>query len=106
LIKQKPYLIYEKVKNKSWKHNLSQGAKVNIILSKPLKTKLSTLALNAAKAININFCAVDIIQVDNKLMILEINSGLMFEQFSQIKPNLQIVNHIYRTILKYMFNIN
>jgi glutathione synthase/RimK-type ligase-like ATP-grasp enzyme len=71
-----------------------------------LRSKLNKLALKAANAIGIKFCSVDIVQAKNQLMILEINSGLMFEKYSQNNKRKLIIAKIYTQIIDYMFSKN
>ena len=81
----------------NWKHNLGQGAFPKIIQDNELVELLSNLALQATKAVNILFASVDIIKTENKYLVLEINSGVMMEYFSQVSDyNYQIAKSIYR----------
>ncbi|MDT4954568.1 MAG: hypothetical protein QOJ02_2706 [Acidobacteriota bacterium] len=67
----------------SWKHNLGKGAKAVEISDGTLKTSLSDLAVSCMKALNLNFVSVDVIQSNNKLSVMEINSGVMMESYSR-----------------------
>jgi glutathione synthase/RimK-type ligase-like ATP-grasp enzyme len=67
-----------------WKHNLSKGAKALIEpQQKERDQKLSALALQAARAIQIRFASVDIVVCDGELRVLEINAGIMMENFAR-----------------------
>lgn len=66
----------------SWKHNLSLGAKPNIVKDKEKLDKIHKLVEEAAKAIGITFSSIDVIELDNgELMILEINSSVTMTKF-------------------------
>lgn len=79
--------------NLNWKHNLGTGAMPEIIKNK----KIEQLAIQSAKAININFASIDIIEVGKKILVLEINSGIMMESFAKIsKKNYDIARNIYK----------
>ncbi len=87
-----------------WKHNIGQGAIPLIIQDKNLITHLSNLALQATKAVNIHFVSVDIIKTEGKYLVLEINSGVMMDHFSQVDDcNYQKAKDIYRKAIKSMF---
>ncbi|WP_046746256.1 ATP-grasp domain-containing protein [Kordia zhangzhouensis] len=67
----------------NWKSNLGEGAQAEIIEN----NIISALATKAAKAINIRFCSVDIIEtVTGEFFVLEINSGVMIEHFLNNQP--------------------
>lgn len=88
----------------NWKHNLGQGARPEIIDDESLATYLSQLALKAASAVNIQFGSVDIIKTKDEYLVLEINSGVMMDFFSQIShSNYQIAKNIYREAIERMF---
>lgn len=88
-----------------WKHNLGKGAKPIIIEDELLKEKLTTLAIKASKAVNINFASVDIVESQDELFVMEINSGVMTENFAQESElNYNIAKTIYRNAIKAMIN--
>ncbi len=87
----------------NWKHNLGQGAYPDIIQDESLIAELSDFALKAAKAVGIKFASVDIIKVKGNFMVLEINSGVMMDYFSQISgSNYQTAKNIYREAIEKM----
>lgn len=90
----------------NWKHNLGLGASSKII-SKDLDiyTNLSSLALSASSAVNGKFVSVDMIDTDDGLKILEINSGIMMENFSSESPEkYKIAEKIYGEAIELMFS--
>jgi tetrahydromethanopterin:alpha-L-glutamate ligase len=59
----------------SWLHNVAQGAKCENILDKNAQQDVLKIALQAAQAIDICYCGVDVIRdADGKLFVLEVNS--------------------------------
>ena len=98
-------LVYEKIrKDGETQHNLSHGALAQPVTNTSLHTTLSTLAIQATDALNATFVHVDIIDVDGKLMILEINSGIMFEHYAmQSEENKQRATAIYHKALDILF---
>lgn len=80
----------------SWRHNLSNGATPKIVTDTALYNKLSTLAIQVCQALKINIASVDIIESHGEYKILEINGGLMMENFAQqSEQNYKIVKDIY-----------
>ncbi|MEM6687771.1 MAG: hypothetical protein AAF617_18485 [Bacteroidota bacterium] len=67
----------------NWKSNLGEGAQAELIENKRIKQ----LGIQAANAINIRFCSVDIIETTlGEFYVLEINSGVMIEHFLNSNP--------------------
>lgn len=91
----------------TFQFNLSQGAKMFMEIDESLKQKLISIAENVVNTLNIPFASVDIIKTyDNKLLVMEANSGIMMDSF--IEQNLNgynIAYDIYRDAIKLMFNI-
>ncbi len=89
----------------SWKFNLSQGSIAKKVENKELEDKLLDLAEKISKEINLKFGSIDIIETfDNRILILEVNSGVMLENY--IKLNLQdyeIAKDIYKEAIESLF---
>ncbi len=62
----------------NWKHNLGQGSSMHR-LQPSSHTDVADLARDAARAMGLNFGAVDVVEVNGELKVLEVNSGVMFE---------------------------
>lgn len=94
----------EKV-NISWKHNLSGGAKPAVVKENELNNKIVELAINAGKAMNINFATIDIIETtNNELYVLEINSGIGTSIFIEsVENGNEIIKDIYRKAVEKLF---
>lgn len=87
-----------------WKHNLGIIAKPHLIEDNLLREKLSKIAIAACNAINIRFASVDIVSVEGKLMVLEINSGVMGESFSRSSEKAyNLTKKIYQKAIFRMF---
>ena len=91
--------------NISWKHNLSGGAKPEILLKGELYDRIEQLAIKAGKAMNIKFATIDIIETtDNNLYVLEINSGIGATIFSEsVEDGDAIIKEIYKHAIQKMF---
>ena len=70
-----------------------------------LKKELSIIALECAKVINLTFGTIDIIKTtDNKLLVMEINSGVMMSNLiNQLDDGYLIAKEIYKEAIKKMF---
>jgi len=85
------------IHNINWKSNLGQGAVPEIVKDEKLLSELSELSLKAAKAISINFASIDVINTPEGMKVLEVNCGIMMENFIRSTPeNYTIAKEIYR----------
>ena len=88
----------------NWKHNLGQGASAEIVEDQALIELLGGLAKQAAEVVNVNFASVDIIKTDGRYLVLEINSGVMMENFArQNDHNYRLTKEIYRQAIMTLF---
>ncbi len=89
----------------SWKHNLSGGATATILPKNELYQEIEKLAIQAGKAMNINFASIDIIQtVDNQLYVIEINAGVCMDIFSKtVEGGRERAKEIYQKAIQAMF---
>lgn len=102
---------YDKVlpKNKTfeynWKFNLSQGSIAKKLNDKVLQDRLIKIAKQVCKEINLKFGSIDIIETtNNELLVLEVNSGVMLENYIRLNPNEYIyTKDIYRNAIKNLF---
>jgi glutathione synthase/RimK-type ligase-like ATP-grasp enzyme len=107
-LKNKEYdriLNEDEVFTYNWKYNLSGGAISKKIDDKKLDSKLTKLALKTAKKINLKIGSIDIIKTkDNKLFILEINSGIMLDNYIRMnKDGYNIAKDIYKKAIISLF---
>jgi glutathione synthase/RimK-type ligase-like ATP-grasp enzyme len=102
MLNNKPLLIYEKIKQQNeWRHNLQLGAKPVIVIDKSITKKLTSLSQKAAMSMNIKFCSIDIVKVNDQYKVLEINSGVMLEKFAkQSSTNYSIALNIYKQAIQ------
>ncbi len=89
----------------NWKFNLSQGAISKKIENSLLTENLIKLAKQVCLKTNLKFGSIDIINTtDNKLLILEVNSGVMLENYVIQNPNDYIlVKSIYTEAINSLF---
>ena len=98
--------INEKVEL-DFRFNLSMGARLFYDVAEELKNRIVELAISVSKAFNISFASIDIIHTtDDKLLVLEANSGVMMDNFIKQYPNgYNYAYGIYKEAIKLMFNI-
>ena len=85
-------LAYQKVRQPinhagelEWRHNLRLGAQAETIVLETV-APMVTLARQTMRALGLRFASVDIIEVANLIIVLEVNSAVTLENFSQQKP--------------------
>ena len=79
ILKNNEEFIYD------FKFNLSKGSIINEDILKETKTIVSKMAKDVSKKINLGFGSIDIIKtIDNKYYVLEINSGVMIENYIKL----------------------
>lgn len=90
-----------------WRHNLGQGAVPHLEEEPtPPWRALTDLARTASDAIGIAVASVDIVDVDGRLLVLEINSGIMMEAFARASAQHgQIARRVYDRIVASMFGL-
>lgn len=91
----------------NYQFNLSKGAKMFLDIDDRLKEEITSLALEVANKTGITFGSIDIIHTrDNKLLVMEANSGVMMDNY--IKQDEQngstIAYNLYRDAIKLMFD--
>ncbi len=90
----------------NWQFNLSQGAILFFVKEKDKLEKLETMALDIASKINLRLGAIDIIETyDNEFLVMEANSGIMFDNFIELAPNgYEKAKAIYEEAILKMFD--
>ena len=99
---------YDRVLNKnelfeySWKFNLSKGSVSSIVTDKELIKKLTDITSRILSKYNMKFVSIDVIDTYNKLLIMEINSGVMMKNiYYQLGE--KIVKDIYKEAIIELF---
>lgn len=72
----------------NWRHNLDSGAQPIVLEQGEIREACVRMAIKAAKAIGIRFGSIDVVRVNGRWQILEINSGVMMEALSEVHPDL------------------
>lgn len=89
----------------SWKHNLGNGAKGIIVEDEKLRKELAEFMKRVADALGIRFASIDIAVVSGVCYVMEVNSGIMIENFAVQEPDAgydyyEITKNIYRKAVK------
>ena len=88
-----------------FKFNLAKGSKVNLDIEEALKNNLKDIAINISTKLNIKFASIDIIEVDDELLVLEANSGIMMDRFQKnVKDGCSITKSIYKEAINSLFD--
>jgi len=96
-----PMVVYKKVRNESWKHNLALGATISEEIDVKKLKYIKKLASKISKRLGIKFCSIDLAEINNKLIVVEVNSGVMMEKFSQ--HNYKKAYSIYEKAILHIF---
>ena len=98
-------LSYGKEFEYNWKFNLSQGAIASRITDLDLYSRLEKIAVASAKEIGLSFGSVDIIVTeDNQELILEMNSGVMLENYiEQFSEGYSKAKELYKDVIEEVF---
>ncbi len=72
----------------SWRHNLDAGARPVILDQGEVREACVQMAINAARAIGIEFASIDLVRAKGCWKVLEVNSGVMMESLGKLYPNL------------------
>ncbi|MEO6325756.1 MAG: RimK-like protein [Thermoanaerobaculia bacterium] len=88
-----------------WRHNLGKGALPEVEgEASRRREEITDLARRAASAIGITAASVDIVAVEGRLLVLEINSGIMMESFARSSENhRKTARQVYERIVTLMF---
>ena len=89
----------------NWKFNLSQGSIAKKVNDEELTERIISIAKKVCEEINLKFGSVDIIQTkDNKLYVLEVNSGVMMDNYISLMPDgYMTAKNIYKKAIEKMF---
>lgn len=102
---------YNKILNKNeiyeygWQFNLSKGAIPFEVSNLDLKNRLLNIALKVSSLFSLGFCSIDIVETqNNELLVMELNSGVMMENYMQIVPEgFKVAKEIYKEAINEMF---
>ncbi len=85
----------------SWRHNLECGAQPLVLARGETRGACVELAARAAQAIGIRFASIDVVRVDGRWLVLEVNSGVIMEALGRLHP--ELVQSAYAAALDKVF---
>ena len=89
----------------NWRHNLGQGARALPVRDKETRREVGLIARRVFEGLNVRFASVDVVETAEGLKVLEINSGVMMENFAgQDEESRQIAKEIYRDAIRKMMS--
>lgn len=104
LLDGKVRLVFDKIRGDDWRHNLAHGAVAKVVDDEDVRAEVCELAVSAAKVIGARFVSVDIVRVDGRLLVLEINSGVSMKHFmDESAEKRKIAKDIYSDAVRLMF---
>ena len=79
--------LYRKIHTKDWRFNLHAGSASEVLdETDPKYQAIVELAIQAGKALGIDFAHIDIMEKDGQLTVLEVNSAVTYAIFSKQHP--------------------
>ena len=95
------------IQNLGWKFNLSQGSISSLDILAEEKNNINRIVSKIANSIDLGFCSVDIIRTeDDKYLVMEINSGVMMENYIlQHENGYNVAKDIYKKAIISMMEI-
>jgi len=103
---------YNRILNKGekyeygWQFNLSKGSMPFEVKDELLKRQLLDFCSEITKKLDLNFCSLDVIDTEDGLYVIEINSGVMMKNYIEIVSSGHMkAKEIYRSAIKSMFNL-
>lgn len=80
-------LAYRKTRGEDWRFNLCHGALAEKLHNVELEKQLAEIARQAAQAIGLRFCSVDISEtISGERLVMEVNSHVTAEHYLQQHP--------------------
>ncbi len=87
-----------------WQHNLSKGSRPQPVMDLALVERLTHLAQEVVAALTMRFVSVDIIEHDGELLVLEVNSGVMMDNYVRLLPDgYAQAKEVYDSVMTVMF---
>ncbi len=89
-----------------WKHNLGQGSSPEVLCAGETYDTVTALAKKTLKILGGRFASVDCVCVDGKYRVLEVNSGVMMDNFALTSnDNYKKAKSIYKAAIDKYFEM-
>lgn len=89
----------------NWKFNLSNGAIASFDINSSIKEKIETIAKDIIDKLELKFVSIDIVETEDELLVLEINSGVMMENLINMVDDVKKIEGIYEKAILLMFEM-
>ncbi len=90
-----------------WKHNLGQGSSPEILTDGETFDTVTSLALKTLSLLGGRFASVDCVSIDGKYRVLEVNSGVMMDNFALASnDNYNKAKSIYKAAIDKFFEMH
>ena len=85
----------------NWRHNLGQGAAPMFIRDEAFKNRLCQIAKRSLAALGLRCGSVDILEVEDRLPVLEVNNGIMVESLARSSlEGAQLARETYKLLIQ------
>ena len=90
----------------NFQFNLSKGARMFFDIDNNLEERIKSLSKEVINKLDLKFVSIDIIHtIDDKLLIMEANSGIMMDNYIRFNPDkIDEVINLYTDAILLMFN--
>ena len=91
-----------------WRHNLGLGqSSIDMDIDPDVLSRLTDIAMRATRVLGIRFCSVDIAELlpSNELIVVEVNSGVMMDNFITDNTRRSYAKSLYRDALMLGFKM-
>ncbi len=90
-----------------WKHNLGQGSSPEVLTDGKTFDTVTSLALKTLSLLGGRFASVDCVSIDGKYRVLEVNSGVMMDNFALASnDNYNKAKSIYKAAIDKFFEMH
>ncbi len=90
-----------------WKHNLGQGSSPEVLTAGEIYDTVTALAKKALSILGGRFASVDCVSIDGSYRVLEVNSGVMMDNFAlSSNDNYNKAKSIYKAAINKYFDMN
>ena len=86
-----------------WKFNLSNGAVASFDVDSAIKGKMEMIVKDIINKLELKFVSIDIVETDEELLVLEINSGVMMENLINMVDDIKVIENVYEKSILLMF---
>ena len=68
-----------------------------------IKEKIEMIVKDIINKLELKFVSIDIVETDEELLVLEINSGVMMENLINMVDDIKVIENVYEKAILLMF---